>query len=60
MFLVVVGGLQISGGITEGKIRYKDYGIESTNQVNLPLTWRNIVFSGIGNEQELYVVTNSL
>lgn len=60
IFLIVCGGLKIVGGINEGKIFYKYYGLECPNQINLPLTWKNIIFSGIGNDQELFIVTNSL
>lgn len=60
MFITVIGGIEVVGGVNEGKIRYMDYGIKSTNQVNLPSTWRNVVFSGIGGNQELYIVTNSI
>lgn len=60
MFLSVCGGIYIKGGIDNSGTRYADFSIVSENQKNWPDTWRNIIFSGIGNEQDLKIITNQM
>lgn len=60
LFLTVMGGLRVTGGITASKFYYEPYGITGAFTVNMPSTWKNIVFSGVGNEGELYNVVNNI
>jgi hypothetical protein len=60
MFLNIVGGLRIKGGITEGKFYYEPYGIQGPYTINMPNTWKNVVYSAVGNNQELYNVINNI
>ena len=60
MFLNVIGGLKIKGGITEGKFYYEAYGVQGPYTINMPNTWRSIIFSAIGNNEELYNVINNI
>lgn len=63
MFLTVTGGLKIKGGITEGRFYYDAYGLCGNcgpYNINMPSTWKNIVFSAVGNNEELYNVINNI
>jgi hypothetical protein len=60
MFLNIVGGLRIRGGITEGKFYYEPYGIQGPYTINMPNTWKNVVYSAVGNNQEMYNVINNV
>jgi trehalose/maltose hydrolase-like predicted phosphorylase len=60
LFLTVMGGIRITGGITEGKFYYEQYGLAGAFNVNMPNTWKNIVFSGVGENRELYNVVNNI
>lgn len=60
MFLNIVGGLRVKGGITEGKFYYEPYGIQGPYSINMPNTWKNVVYSAVGNNQELYNVINNV
>lgn len=60
IFLNIVGGMRIRGGITEGKFYYEPYSLYGPSFVNMPDTWKNIVYSAVGNDQELYNVVNNV
>lgn len=60
LFLNIAGGIRIRGGITEGKFYYEAYGLQGPYSINLPSTWKSIVFSGVGNNEELYNVVNNV
>lgn len=60
LFLNIAGGLKIKGGITEGKFYYECFCLKGPNSINLPNTWKSIVFSGVGNDQELFNVVNNV
>lgn len=60
LFLNIVGGLRVKGGITEGKFYYEPYGIQGPYTINMPNTWKNVVYSAVGNNQELYNVINNI
>jgi trehalose/maltose hydrolase-like predicted phosphorylase len=59
MFLNGIGGLRIEGGVTESKFYYEEFGIKGKYFANMPNTWKNIRFKGIGVAQELYNVVNT-
>lgn len=60
MILTIMGGFHIKGGITEGKFYYEAYGLCNCFSTNMPETWNNIVFSAIGNNQELFNILNNI
>lgn len=60
LFMNIAGGIRIKGGITEGKFYYEAYGLQGPYSINLPNTWKSIVFSGVGNNEELYNVINNV
>jgi hypothetical protein len=60
IFLNIVGGMRIRGGITEGKFYYEPYSLYGPSFVNMPDTWKSIVYSAVGNDQELYNVVNNV
>lgn len=60
LFLNISGGLRVRGGITEGKFYYEAYGLYGPYSINLPSTWKSLVFSGVGNDEELYNVVNNV
>ena len=60
LFINIAGGLKIKGGITEGKFYYDAYALTGPYNINMPATWKSLVFSGVGNNEELYNVVNNV
>lgn len=60
MFLMCLGGLKIQGGVAASKFYYEEFGIKGTYYANMPNTWKNIKIKGVGPNQELFNVFNSI
>jgi len=60
MFMTCLGGLKIQGGVAASKFYYEEFGIRGTYYANMPNTWKNIKFKGVGPNQELFNVINTV
>lgn len=60
LFLQSLGGLRISGGVTETRFLYEEMRIRTNRAGVLPRTWRQLRIEGIGNSKATAVVTNKV
>jgi hypothetical protein len=58
--LTGLGGLRVSGGVTNARFYYEQLGIIATNANIMPATWETMTITGVGTNQSTVTLTNQL